>query len=214
MSCVAMTSQPFIVQLDARLRAKTMTQMRNFRLCSENASRAAFRGTVPATLSNAEERPGRPTRYKVRKGPHLTAALICERAIEEKDGTLTLARVIDKLSLETPAPQPNTALLIAPTNLAVVLSFKNAQPGREYRIALSVVAPNGSSRAYPPKPVFVGGAHSGLNFIARLAFIPQQTGVYNFDFLLDGKFIARAPLLIEASASAGSEPTTQPPHAR
>lgn len=149
--------------------------------------------------------------YRVAPGPHVTAALICERAIEEKDGTLTLARVIDKLTFQQPPEQGDTVVMLAPTTLAVVLALKNGRAGREYKVELSVVAPNGEVRRHSPRPVYVGGAHNGLNLIAQILFSAQQEGTYNFDFLLDGKFIARAPLLIERQAVAGEAAPATPP---
>ena len=49
-------------------------------------------------------------------GPHLAAALLCEKVLQEKDGVLSFIRVVDRFGVQEPqpgkAPEPIQATLV------------------------------------------------------------------------------------------------------
>src|SRR5947209_729456 len=131
----------------------------------------------------------RQTRKSVRAGnagPYVAAALICERVLQEKDGTLTAVRIVDQINVEVPPPQPNMVAVIAPISLALLVSIREAE-AREYELSITVRTPKGeATKLSPPMRMVASGAVVGANFIGHLTFSPQGEGMLHFDIDLDG----------------------------
>jgi hypothetical protein len=128
----------------------------------------------------------------------LAAAILCERVLEEKDGTLSAVRIVDRVTIDRAhAPGANVVTVIGPATLALLVMFRHADPRREYEVVLTVEDPSGSKKELTPSGrVRPGGETNGGNFIGRLTFAPQGVGLYRFLVAIDGKQVAAVPLSV------------------
>jgi len=147
----------------------------------------------------------------VSSGPHVRAALLCERVLEETDRVPSLIRVIDRFLVSGLAASMSgnlytitSPLIIAPPQYVVsfflFLAFASGDfVGRKsLRIALF-------SEATPDAPQLEGGVQEvafikdgGVNIIQGVTLPLATLGRYWFDVTLDGVHVARVPFRVDA----------------
>jgi len=139
-------------------------------------------------------------------GPHLTAALLCERVLVEKDDTVSVIRVVDRLiyTMNTPL---NTSLLppLPPIATFTFTAFIALKPGTrlgQMTVRIDQISP---SRQRSPGTLFefVLGT-DGMNLISEIELTTAEPGDHWFEVLLDGRAITRIPLEIVLRPSADS----------
>jgi hypothetical protein len=132
-------------------------------------------------------------------GPYLTAACLCERVLEEKDGVLSAIRMVDRIMVQGVAPPgvelpPMPAI---PIQLVVLVSFKNGAARGSRRLSVQPRTPSGFKLAGPAVPLlFEGDDDRGVNLHLTVQLQAQEEGVYWFDVLLDDELITRMPLRV------------------
>lgn len=130
-------------------------------------------------------------------GPYVNTAVFCERVLQEKDGVLSLIRIIDQMNipipssgLETGAPGP----LVQPT-LCVALKPGDARGRQTAQIVLE--HPDTSRHEGPPISIsFTGGPNQGTNLVLPMPIQVSSEGLYWADVLLNGRLMTRVPLQI------------------
>lgn len=130
--------------------------------------------------------------------PFVQLACVCERAVEEKDGVLTLFRVIDTVFTGLKAEAPANAL---PTvEFDCVVSVKSGDlVGTYNELMLRATAPGGKSENMVPQPirtVFTGGSN-GINVKVHLVLQVKTFGIMWFDVLWGTEVLTRIPLDIK-----------------
>jgi hypothetical protein len=129
-------------------------------------------------------------------GPYLIAALLCERVLQEKDETVSIIRMIDRITLTAPASQSPETLPPLPLNLTLFLSFKSGSARGRNTIKLRIETPSGLKLPEQLIPILFEGEDRGANLILALNMVVDQEGVYWFDILLEEEFITRIPLRV------------------
>jgi hypothetical protein len=129
-------------------------------------------------------------------GPYLTVAAICEKVLQEKDDTISIIRMIDRLAitvnaLGSPETMPPTA-----TNVTILISLKSGKARGRNTIKLRLEAPSGLKLPDQLLPVLFEGDDRGVNLILNLNLVVDQEGVYWFDVLLEEQLLTRIPLRI------------------
>lgn len=157
-----------------------------------------------------------------REGPFVIAALLCERVLQESDGSLTAVRTADMLTV-TPVgePIPEGATLVgAAPRLFLLLSFRGGTLGSKHVVTLTGHSPSGATETFPPMEgeltTTVPGAVPGFNFIVQVQAGWQHQGVYWFEVRLDGRRVSVVPLLLVIAPPAPALPlppeaTIEPP---
>ena len=75
-------------------------------------------------------------------GPHLKIALLCERALEEKDGVISIIRVVDRFVPMLPAEARNRPGLAVPLRACAVISLIRGEAERgPHRLILRIDGP-------------------------------------------------------------------------
>jgi Family of unknown function (DUF6941) len=129
-------------------------------------------------------------------GPYLVAALLCERVLQEKDETVSIIRMVDRITLTVPASISPETLPPLPLNLTLFLSFKSGSARGRNTIKLKIESPSGFNLPEQLLPVLFEGEDRGVNLILALNMVVDQEGVYWFDILLEEDRITRIPLRI------------------
>jgi hypothetical protein len=142
----------------------------------------------------------------------VAAAILCERALQEKDGVYTLVRIIDQLNVELVAIAPGgERRTLDPTTLSaeeleqlpwpehelvLMVMLKGGQPNRLATIRLEAENPRGERTVAQEGPYTFGGVHGGLNLHVKLRAAFRHEGSYWFDVYCDGRLLSRVPLRV------------------
>ncbi len=129
-------------------------------------------------------------------GPYLTAALICEKVLQEKDETVSIIRMIDRVTLTVPASASPETLPPLPLNLSAFISLKSGSARGRQTVKWRTETPSGIKLAEQLLPVLFEGEDRGTNLILTLNIVVDQEGVYWFDVLLEDELLTRIPLRI------------------
>jgi hypothetical protein len=124
-------------------------------------------------------------------GPFLTAALFCEEARQDKDGFLSLSRIIDHIVIlgDDPNTMPPTQVV---TTLVVI--FRSGSFRGSSEITVSQLSASGASVLLFSFPTFFQGDDQGAGVIARVGFVISEPGLHWFEVSLGGQPKTRIPL--------------------
>lgn len=140
--------------------------------------------------------------------PLLSFACFCERVLQEKDGVLSLIRVIDTVfipALET-KEKPD-----ALHTLTLVVGFKSGGFKGEFTAKLSVVSPNGEKLPDFSFPMKLEGGKHGANMIVNAGFAFREEGTYWFELYCNDNPVTRIPLDILVSPAPRMAEASQIP---
>jgi hypothetical protein len=146
-------------------------------------------------------------------GPYLVTAAFCERAIQERDGVLSLIRIVDKITNTIAGPRPAVPDRMPPVsvNLTLVVIMKPGEARGRFTVKVRPEAPSGQRLPDVELPVsFAGAPDAGANLLFGVNMIAGEEGVYWFDVLLDDELLTRTPLRIEYSPRRTSLQATLP----
>jgi hypothetical protein len=122
--------------------------------------------------------------------PYVTAALLCERVLHEKDETLSLVRVIDRLQYAVPEG-------IKPMiQIQGLVSVKSGLVTGDHTIKIIAEKPKGDRKEVVNFPVKLLGKDQGQNLILNIGLGIEQDGLHWFDVLFDGELLTRIPLMV------------------
>lgn len=133
-------------------------------------------------------------------GPYLLAALICERILEEKDGTKTLMRVLDWVHRYAYGPTSREEMEPFEFNIALYLKFRCGKVSGPRQVRIAVERPDGSVQVLGNFPVgFDEGEARVVEFAFPLTFRFEIPGLYWFKvYFEEGDLLAaRVPLRVQ-----------------
>lgn len=138
-------------------------------------------------------------------GPYVAVATLCERVLEEKDGVLSLIRVVDRFNVETfggaTAPAEMLSRLVPQTTLALVL--KSGGYRGTMKVTVRVRRPNGEYAAQPKieAPAVFDGGEQGVAMILTMPLPVWESGLHWVDVEADGRLLTRVPLRVEVRST-------------
>jgi len=143
--------------------------------------------------------------------PYVTAALLCERVLQEADGTVSIIRIADRLQyrvegLPMQGLPPDTKPIV---NVQGLVSLKSGPIVGDHTIKVAVQRPSGERKYIHSQPVKFLGKDHGANLILTLGLGIEQDGLYWFDVFFDDVLLTQIPLVVTPLPK--QEPV-QPPH--
>ncbi len=131
-------------------------------------------------------------------GPYLSAALLCELVIEDRQGSLSAIRIVDRYEVRAIGPDvpDNMPELNERWRGNLLISFKSGQARGRHEVRIRPESPSGMRLPEIAHPVIFEGDERGYNLIAPLGLRLDQEGLYWFDILMDGRLVTRVPLRI------------------
>jgi len=144
-------------------------------------------------------------------GPHLAAAFLCERLLEEKDGAKSAIRIHDRViqtAKGTGVPERMPTVTASPT---LYLSFKNGKQRGKHEIKIRLERPNGVGAPDVKHTINLdGGDNAGRDMRIQLNLKLEEEGLYWFEIYFDEFLLTRVPLqviyLIQTTESRNPEP--------
>jgi len=126
-------------------------------------------------------------------GPHLNAALICERLLAEQDGVLSAIRIIDRIFFIT---GEDGEPLAKEQPITLVIALKSGAARGSYTVRVRMEKPSGEQMPLLEAPVFFEGEERGANLVLNAGFKPDGAGLYWFDVDFETDRITRIPLRV------------------
>jgi hypothetical protein len=139
-----------------------------------------------------------PTENVFQDGPYLTAAFLCERIIEEKDGVKSFVRVVNRIVSSARGPEVPERMPPIPVRLSLYLSMRTGNKSGKHEIRISFLRPDNTAAG----PQLVQSVNleppesRGIDLAINLNLMLDQEGVYWFDVFFDGLRMTRIPLSV------------------
>lgn len=130
------------------------------------------------------------------EGPYIQAACFCDMVIEDKNGVLSLIRVIDRVTRTIRASSPPDEMPPGPYKTHLVLMLKSGSAlGRS---ALKVVPrlPSGETRDPVNVTVHFEGEEKGQNVVMNMEIPLEMEGLYWFEVYIDEEKLTSIPLRV------------------
>jgi hypothetical protein len=133
--------------------------------------------------------------------PFVALACVCEKALQDADGVMSLIRVIDTFFTGLQPGAPAGAFPVI--NFVIVVSLKSGDlKGSFDKLEIVMENPTKERKKMSDKPVrtdFTGGAN-GINVQINSTVEVRTFGLYWFDVLWGGDVLTRIPVEIKRLA--------------
>ena len=130
-------------------------------------------------------------------GPHLKAAVLCEKVIEDKRGVLSLIGIVDRFTQTAIGPgAPNEMPTLKVSASAVIMLVSDEAQGR-HDVQLSIRKPSGISQELGSASVLFEGQDRGANLVVQLELVLEGEGLHWIEVRLDDEeLLTRMPLRV------------------
>jgi hypothetical protein len=152
------------------------------------------------------------------ESPYVVAALICEKVLMEQDGVASVIRIIDRLNVQVQPPGTPGATRFPPT-LTIFIALKGGELIGDAKIAVDLIAPDGSAAEVASGLVKFERPSDGANIIIQGPFGIRLQGLHWFEIKCNGHALTRTPLEVvlapsepTESGSKNSSPSDAHPH--
>jgi hypothetical protein len=129
-------------------------------------------------------------------GPYLTAALLCEKVLQEKDGIVSAIRIVDRIIATAQGSGLPEQMPPLPVNVTVLIMLKSGEVQGSHTIKIQQVAPSGFRSPEMSWPIFLEGNDRGVNLIVQISFQANEQGLYWFDVYFKQDLLTRMPLRV------------------
>jgi len=137
------------------------------------------------------------SRQPPQEGPFLSAALICDRVLEEKDGTKSAIRIIDRITRTVVDFSPPEEMEPFQWEGTLLIRLKSGWARGSYPLTIKLVKPSGET---PPPfqytAFFEGEEDRGVDFVVNMRIKFDQTGIYWFKIFLKDSLLTQIPLRV------------------
>lgn len=127
-------------------------------------------------------------------GPFLQMAVFCEKVLEEKTGTLSAIRIIDRFTISTIAPSAPDIMPAVNIGIHILVCFKSGDFKGKQKVEIKPFTPSGKELPGWASDILLEGDERGANIILEYGFAATEEGVYWFDVILAGNVVTKMPL--------------------
>lgn len=126
--------------------------------------------------------------------PYVTAALLCEKVLQEKDESLTLIRIADRVQYRLEGVPEGLKPVI---QIQGLVSVKSGPVIGDHTIRIVVERPSGQRKEVHTQPIKLLGKDQGQSLILTIGLGVETDGVYWFDVIFDDdELLTRIPLTV------------------
>lgn len=127
--------------------------------------------------------------------PYLKLGTICERVLEEKNGVLSLIRMVDRFTITVTGEEPPDQLPDVLRFLTIIMSWVGGLGSHE--AAFNIIYPGGETQRSPQSWSFsLDAMNRGHNIIVTLPVSMSKEGVYWIEFILNDQVKSRVPFQV------------------
>ena len=138
-------------------------------------------------------------------GPFISMALICERVLQERDGVVSLIRVVDRFYVHGTAKEMPQSQITG----TLMIGMKSGFQRGKMHVKVKLRTPSGKELPEQEFPVLFEGEDRGIGVIAPFNLGVDEEGLYWFDVFLEENLITRIPIRVVYQRRA--QPQSAPP---
>jgi hypothetical protein len=138
--------------------------------------------------------------------PYIQAALLCEKILQQMNGSLSIINIADKLGYRTEGFPPGYKPALVLTGL---VALKSGPIVGDHTVKVVVENPRGERKEIFSNVFNFLGKDHGQNVILNLTLGIVQDGIYWFDVFFEEDLLTRIPLIVAQEL----EQTSQEPKA-
>lgn len=117
--------------------------------------------------------------------------------MQEKDGVMSVIRVIDNLTHTIVASSMPEELPKVPYALTFFILFKAGQARGRHQVALEMESPSGMRKRIFAQSMQMAGGHRGHNTVIQSNITFSSEGIYWFDVILEDQVVTRMPFKLQ-----------------
>lgn len=137
------------------------------------------------------------TNLPFNRGPYLSAAVLCEKVLEEKDGVKSAIRIIDRVIHTVVGPKPPETMEPFDYEVTLFVRLKSGDQRGPLPLRITLVKPSGEN---PPSleqtVVFEGEEDRGVDVVGKMRIKFDVPGIYWFQIYLKDVFLTKIPLRV------------------
>lgn len=143
-------------------------------------------------------------------GPYLQTAVLCEKALQEKDGVLSLIRVIDRITIAARGTEVPDHLPPGTLGVSAVITLKSGEAKGRGAVTLRHQFPSGLVEPVATFPVLLEGEERGVNIVIGMQMRVEHEGLHWFHVLYEDQLLTKMPLRIFYAPQQVGSPPAQP----
>lgn len=136
------------------------------------------------------------TRAPFEQGPYLLMAVFCEKVLQERDGVLSVIRVIDRFTQTALGPDAPETMPAFSYNLNAVINLKSGSARGTVTIQIEPELPSGLRLPRVSMSALMEGEDRGHNFLLNIPTTFTEPGLYWFSVYLDDQLLTRMPFRV------------------
>jgi hypothetical protein len=139
-------------------------------------------------------------------GPFVALATFCERALQEKDGVLSLIRIVDRIEVTRKGKEASAEMSPGGFNLTLCIGLKSGGARGRHRLELRMEDPSGQISDLVAIDVLFEKDDHGTQAVFQIPTPLSQDGLYWVHVVLGKQQLTRIPLRVvyRGTSSAGS----------
>jgi len=157
------------------------------------------------------------TNMQFEESTYLSAAFLCEKVLEERDGVKSAIRIIDRVTHTAISPSPPETMEPFDYNATLLIKLKSGWARGPFPLQVRLVKPSGES----PPPLqqtvhFEGEEDRGVDIVVNMRLKFDMTGIYWFKVYLRDVCLTQIPLRViympqvrQIRGPSGGPPLTQ-----
>lgn len=154
-------------------------------------------------MPEASEQPDQITVFET--GPYLQAALICEKVLQERDGVLSIVRVIDRTVVAAQGTGAPEEMPPFGANLTLLITLKSGMARGSIPIRITLEQPSGISKEVGTlTAVMEGEGDRGVNLINSMTMQFTEQGLYWFAIRAGDRLLTKVPFRIIYTRTIGA----------
>ena len=119
-------------------------------------------------------------------------AVLCEKVLQEKDGVLSLVRIVDRFITHGETPEMPPKVIDA----TLVVVFKSGSASGKHIIKIRLEKPSGLVMPAREYPVLFEGEDRGVGIVSQMSLVLDEEGLYWIDVLFEESVVTRIPLRV------------------
>lgn len=130
-------------------------------------------------------------------GPYIQVAAFCDYVLEDKQGVLSLIRMIDTLTHTERGPQAPKDMPPVAYNMKLVVCIKAGRARGRGEVRVVPEEPSGESKTPMALTVHLEGDDRGHNLVFDLNYSFTLEGLYWFNVYFDEALLTRVPFRVK-----------------
>ncbi len=140
------------------------------------------------------------------QGPYIQMAGICDQIIEDKNGTLSLIRIVDTITHTEARPDAPVKMPSVTYPIKMVVMLKSGRTRGRHELKIIPQLPSGETKAPLIRSIQMEGEERGANNIINMLFTFTMEGLHWFHINLHDSLLTRIPLRIKYNRVVTQQP--------